>query len=156
MVEFTERDILLHLSSFEDNLVERKVLSDLGDCLKTAVAFANIAPIGVPAILFVGVRNNGEIEGIENPDKVQQTVSAKIARAYPQIFSFTRLFSKDGKRFLAVIIPGSENRPHFAGRRMCARDRRLSLHRGDSSTGRSGTEIARHTKFSNGRERLSL
>lgn len=115
MLHLTDQDILLRLKSFEDGLVERKVQSDIGDCLKTAVAFANTAPIGVPGILFVGVRDNGEIQGIQNPDKLQQTVSAKIAVAYPQISTLPRVLSKDGKQFIAILIPGSENRPHFAG-----------------------------------------
>jgi hypothetical protein len=116
MVELTDREILLRLTCFEDSLVERKVISDVGDCLKVAVAFANTPPISVPAILFVGVRNNGEIEESRTDlDKLQQTVSSKIANAYPPIYPFPRVLTKDGKQFLAILLFGSENRPHFAG-----------------------------------------
>lgn len=115
MIELTDQDILLSLSRFEDGFVERKTLNDLGDCLKTVVAFANTAPIGAPALMLVGVRNNGEVEGTGDLDKIQQRVSAKIADAYPPIYYTMKVLDKDGKRFLAVIVPGSDKRPHFAG-----------------------------------------
>jgi predicted HTH transcriptional regulator len=55
-VELTDQDILVRLAAFEDSFVERKTTNDIGDCLKTVVAFANTAPVGYPAILFVGIR----------------------------------------------------------------------------------------------------
>ena len=67
------------------------------------------------AVLFVGVRNSGEIEDISNPEKIQNSVSEKIAAAYPMIYHVTRVLVRDNKTFLAVIVPGSPNRPHFAG-----------------------------------------
>jgi predicted HTH transcriptional regulator len=115
VINLMDADIELALTRFEDSFVERKTVSDLGDCLKTVVAFANSAPIGDPAIMFVGVRNNGEIEGSADLDKIQGTISNKIANAYPPIYYVTRVLEKQGKQYLAVIIPGSENRPHFAG-----------------------------------------
>jgi Putative DNA-binding domain len=111
----THEEILLRLANIEDNFVERKTQNDLRDCLKTVVAFANSTPVSYPAIMFVGVKDTGEIEGVSNPDKIQKSVSEKIAPAYPPIYYVTRVLSKDGKQFLAVIILGSENRPHFAG-----------------------------------------
>lgn len=117
MIELTDTDLLLRLAKTEDNFVERKTENDLKDCLKTAVAFANTTPIGYPAILFVGVRDNGQVEGVTNPDNIQKSLSDKIAQAYPPIYMLTRVLkTKDGKQVLAVIIPGSENRPHFAGK----------------------------------------
>lgn len=114
-VELTDADILLRLADVEDAFTERKTVNDLNDCLKTVVAFANSTPVGYPAILFVGVRDGGEVEGIIDPDKLQRSVSSKIANVYPPIYTTTRVLEKDGKKFLAAIIPGSEDRPHFAG-----------------------------------------
>ena len=114
-MDLTDADILIRLTDLEDSFTERKTVNDLGDCLKTAVAFANSTPIDYPAILFVGVRNNGEVEGIPNPEKIQNSVSEKIAAAYPTIYHATRVLARDGKTFLAVVIPGSPSRPHFAG-----------------------------------------
>lgn len=114
-MDLTDADILIRLTDLEDSFTERKTVSDLGDVLKTAVAFANSTPVDYPALLFVGVRNNGEVEGISNPEKVQNSVSDKIAAAYPTIYHATRVLTHDSKTFLTVVIPGSPARPHFAG-----------------------------------------
>jgi predicted HTH transcriptional regulator len=50
------------MRNFEDHFVERKTAKDEKDRLKTVVAFANSAPFGYPSILFIGVKNSGEIE----------------------------------------------------------------------------------------------
>jgi predicted HTH transcriptional regulator len=115
MINLTDQDILLRLNSFEDAFVERKTASDSKDWLKTVVAFANSVPVGDPAILFIGVRNNGDIEEGANLDSLQRTLSEKLAAAYPPIYYLPKVLQQDGKQFLAVIVPGSENRPHFAG-----------------------------------------
>lgn len=115
MVELSDADILGRLTTFEDAFVERKSTNDAGDVLKTAVAFANSTPIGYPAILFYGVTDKGEPEGKASLERLQRTISDKLADAYPTIYYLTKVFEKDGKQFLAVIIPGSETRPHFAG-----------------------------------------
>lgn len=115
MIELSDADILARLSAFEDAFVERKSTGDARDVLKTAVAFANSTPVGYPAILFYGVTDKGEPEGKANLDTLQKTISSKLADAYPAIYYVTKVLEKDGKQFLAVIIPGSESRPHFAG-----------------------------------------
>jgi len=50
-VDFTEADLLARMRNFEDHLVERKVSKDEKDWKKTVVAFANSAPVGLPAAL---------------------------------------------------------------------------------------------------------
>jgi predicted HTH transcriptional regulator len=115
MINLTDQDILIRLSAFEDAFVERKTANDSRDWLKTVVAFANSAPVGNPTILFIGVRDNGEIEGNNNLDSLQRTLSEKLAVAYPPIYYLPKVLQQDGKQFLAVIVPGSEDRPHFAG-----------------------------------------
>ncbi len=114
-MQLSDQDILVRLSAFEDSFVERKTVNDIGDCLKTVVAFANTAPVGYPAILFVGVRNNGDVEDGVDLDKIQRSVSQRLSNAYPSIYTLTRVLQRDSKQFLAVIIPGSDRRPHFAG-----------------------------------------
>ena len=114
-MELTDADLMLRLTDTEDSFTERKTVNDLKDCLKTAVGFANTAPIDYPAVLFVGVRDNGEVEGVTNPEKIHKTVSEYIGNAYPTIYYATRVLQQNDKTFLAVIIPGSASRPHFAG-----------------------------------------
>jgi hypothetical protein len=116
MIQLTDQEILLKLGAFEDSFVERKTASDSSDWLDATVAFANTATIGYPAILFIGVRNDGTIEDTtSNLDKLQMTLGNKLAKAYPTPYWLSKVLQKDGKQFLAIIIPGSERRPHFAG-----------------------------------------
>jgi hypothetical protein len=115
MINLKDEDIVFRLAAFEDSFVERKTASDAKDWLKTVVAFANSAPVGAPAILFIGVRNDGSIEDAVNFDSLQRTLSEKLASAYPAIYYLPKVIQNGGKQFLAVIVPGSQNRPHFAG-----------------------------------------
>lgn len=103
------------LTNLEDAFVERKSTGDMRDLLKTAVGLANSMPVGYPAILFYGVTNKGEPEGKANLDRLQRTLSEKLSEAYPPIYYLPKVLRHKGKEFLAVIIPGSEDRPHFAG-----------------------------------------
>lgn len=116
MIEITDADLLLRLTNYEDHFVERKTQGDNRDWLKTVVGFANSAPIGYPAVLYIGVRDSGEIEEGVNLDSLQKSFGKKLEDAYPPIYYMTKVLAKDGKQFIAVIVPGSEHRPHFAGR----------------------------------------
>lgn len=114
-ISLSDQDLLSRLKNFEDSFVERKTGGDSKDWLKSVVAFANSTPIGYPAVLFIGVRNDGTPEGTDNLDKLQQTFSSRLQAAYPPIYSVTKILEAEGKQFLGVIVPGSEDRPHFAG-----------------------------------------
>jgi hypothetical protein len=50
-----------HSRTNEHGFVERKSRSDKRDWLQTAVAFANSAPIGWPAIPLLGVEDDGNL-----------------------------------------------------------------------------------------------
>jgi hypothetical protein len=116
-VSLSDDDLLSRLVNFEDNFVERKSSGDKkSDWLKTAVAFANGVPVGYPAVLFLGVKDDGLIEGQANLDSLQKTVSEVLDDAYPPIYYTLKVVSKESKQCLAVIVPGSLLRPHFAGR----------------------------------------
>jgi predicted HTH transcriptional regulator len=114
-ISLSEIDLLARLRNFEDNFVERKTCGDHGDWLKTVVGFANTNPVGYPSVLFIGVKDDGTPEGGLNLDKLQQTFAKKMNDAYPPIFFVTKILESDGKQFLAIIVPGSGSRPHFAG-----------------------------------------
>jgi hypothetical protein len=113
----TEEALILRLRSTEHDFVERKSRSDKGAWLQTAIAFANSAPIGWPAILFVGVDDDGNPQ--QNTDRLEdleKSVSGILDQAYPAIYRhIVPLHLSDGA-CLAVVIPGSEVRPHFAGK----------------------------------------
>jgi predicted HTH transcriptional regulator len=114
--QFTDADLLARLKNTEDHFVERKTFGDSKDWLRTVVAFANSAPPGFPCILFIGVRDNGDLQGIgDNLDKMQKTLGDRLANAYPRIPYFVKTISDGEKQALAVIVSGSSSRPHFAG-----------------------------------------
>ena len=111
-------DLLARLRNFEeDHFVERKTSGDSKkDWLKTAVAFANSAPAGFPCVLYLGVKDNGEIESKPvNLDTLQKTFTEVMKDAYPPVPYLTKIITDGERAALAVIVFGSELRPHFAG-----------------------------------------
>ncbi len=116
MVELNDEELLLRLKNFEDNFVERKTSGDSGDWLKTVVGFANSTPIGYSAVLFIGANNDGTPqEKTVDLDSLQKTISKKVSEAYPPVYYLTKIVNVEAKQVLAVIVPGSPERPHFAG-----------------------------------------
>ncbi len=112
----SNQDLLLRLLNGEDNWVERKSFTNRRGWLETAIAFANSAPIGSPTVLFIGVKNDGRPEGgKENLEETQKSFSRVLSQAYPPIYYDSRIVTKDDKEFLAIVIPRSPDRPHFAG-----------------------------------------
>jgi predicted HTH transcriptional regulator len=80
------------------------------------VAFANSVPVGLPAVLYIGVKDNGEIETPQtNLDKIQTKFNTHMQSVYPRIAYAPKIVAEGGRQALAVMIPGSELRPHFAG-----------------------------------------
>jgi len=111
----TEEALKLRLQSDEHDFVERKSISDRKGWLETAVAFANSTPIGWPAVLFVGVDDKGLPNKSTRLDDVMKSVSSSLDRAYPAIYRYVVPLHLPAGDCLAVVIPGSEHRPHFAG-----------------------------------------
>jgi Putative DNA-binding domain len=114
----TDEDIIARLTAVEDATVERKTSSDYRDWVKAAVAFSNSLENDQPGVLFVGVYNDGRIEDnkTQNFEKLQMRVSDELSNIYPQISPMIVVRHKENRTFLAVIIYGSPNRPHFAGK----------------------------------------
>jgi hypothetical protein len=115
----TEEDLLRKVSDTENNFIERKTISNTRDWLETAVAFANSCPVGQPGILYVNVDDNGAIIpqlAEYDFEKLQKSISKKIGESWPTIYFVTHILNKNGHEFIAVVVYGSQNRPHFAGR----------------------------------------
>jgi len=119
----TDEALILKLKSAEHEFVERKSKTDEGGWLRTAVAFANSVPIGYPATLFVGVDDDGkpQVHATDNRslmdvlEDLGKKLNGALEKAYPPIYRHpVPLHLPDGG-CLAVIIPGSAERPHFAG-----------------------------------------
>ncbi len=111
-----DADLLARIRRFEDHFVERKTASDKKDWLKTIVAFANSTPDGSTGVLFIGVTNEGVIEDKQNDlDAIQKTLNKELEKAYPRIQCRSHVIEENGRQALAVIVPASSNKPHFAG-----------------------------------------
>lgn len=105
------------LSDTEHQFLERKSASDKVGWLKTVVALANSTPVGYPAVLYIGVNDKGEITGLKDVEAILKSFSDVIDKAvWPPDYTLPKTVSRAGKVCLAVIIPGSEERPHFAGK----------------------------------------
>jgi hypothetical protein len=97
--------------------VERKTINDTRDFLKTVVGFANTLDPSEEGVLFIGVTDKGEIQSAaSNLDSLQKTFSEKISSAYPTPYYTTMAIAEGGRECLAIIVPGSPNKPHFAGK----------------------------------------
>ena len=106
------------LKKSEDRYLERKPAGVVAsDIRKTIVAFANSTMDGQEAILFIGVTNDGKIEGVSNPDKLQKTIRRICENdCYPPVTCYnTQIFPLEGKQVLAVIVGASHDRPQFSG-----------------------------------------
>lgn len=110
-------DLVARLTLTEDQFVERKPKNQQGEWLQATVAFANSTPIGYPAVLFIGVNDSGEIAENLKVQELAKSYSDLIStRTYPPVPNFPKVLVHGDRECIAVIIPGSENRPHFAGR----------------------------------------
>ncbi len=112
-----DADIARLRRSSEDHFVERKSFGDWKkDAVKTVVAFANSLATGEPGFLFIGVRNNGDVETKDhNLDSIQMTLADDLREVYPRVHYVAKAMTEDGHSYLVIIVPGSENRPHFTG-----------------------------------------
>jgi predicted HTH transcriptional regulator len=116
ILQMSDADLLARLRNCEDQFVERKTVGDLKDCLKTVFAFAKSAPIGMPCVLYVGVKDDGQFEDRRHDfDCVQKSLNRLLQNIYPRAAYFPKLRRDQNGFALAVIVPGSELRPHFSG-----------------------------------------
>lgn len=119
----SEQSLLLRLKSTEHDFVERKPKSQKGEWLQVAIAFANSAPIGWPCILFAGASDDGVPQ--EKPEHLEglvRSVTGMMDQAYPPIYRHVVPLTTPEGCCVAVIIPGSPERPHFAGKAYVRRE----------------------------------
>lgn len=108
------------LNSPETQWVERKVKGDDKVIRKALVAFANSVRDGEWAVLFLGASDNGEHPGVRNADEIQHDVTDLAQNhCYPAIpirpVVFSTVVRGSSVTVVAIEIPASANRPHFAG-----------------------------------------
>jgi hypothetical protein len=109
-----DEEILQRLTNTEDHLTERKSKPHRDQCTEAMVAFANSALPNKAGILYVGVDDKGEVLHDKAPESWQHHITAWGNGCFPELPVIPRTLIKDGKEFLAVVVPRSEVRPHFA------------------------------------------
>lgn len=116
----TTDELRARIGEPEGPYVERKSANPKdSEILQTVVAFANT--VGDPdwAVLYLGVRDNGEIQGVpvEQVDGLQKRVRRVCEiEAYPPIRPARIEPIKLGNEMVvAVAITESKDKPHFAG-----------------------------------------
>lgn len=113
---FSDAELLMLLRSTENSFVERKTYADSDDWVSTAVAFANTCPLSDAGVLFIGAYDNGTIQPkAQNLDSLQNTLSKLFAKIFPSIRFDSKSIRDGNDECLAVIVPGSERRPHMVG-----------------------------------------
>jgi hypothetical protein len=105
------------LPAAEDARLERKPEGvNRAEIRQTIVAFANSVGPGEEAVLFVGVHDNGVVQGVANPDATQQLVNAICAQdCYPPVPVQSFVLDVNGRRVVAIVVAHSDAKPHFAG-----------------------------------------
>src|SRR5579871_1701961 len=117
VTQVTDADLIAKLTVTEDPFTERKSSTDKNGWLKTVVAFANSTPVGHVAVLYVGVNNSGIIASGNRIEDLMKSFSDFIEEhAFPTVYTYPRELKYGGKSCLAVVVPGSANRPHVAGK----------------------------------------
>jgi predicted HTH transcriptional regulator len=101
----------------EDTYLERKPETANRDELRrTLVAFANTIKGIREAVLLIGVADNGSVLGVKNPDDKQKEVRRICDEmCYPPINCHLEIINVQGQNVVAVSVPESSSRPHFAG-----------------------------------------
>jgi predicted HTH transcriptional regulator len=99
----------------EDYLLERKTEGDLKDLLKTMVAFANSVVPGHTAVILIGERDDGSVQGVSNADAIQKKVRQEAEKIYPDVIWRLIVYEKDDKQCVRVEIEHSGDTPHFGG-----------------------------------------
>jgi hypothetical protein len=113
----TEEELLRRLRDAEDGFVERKTSFQARDVREAVVAFADSAPETRPGLVFLGVRPDGTVKGLADPDTLarESVDSACKLQCYPPVRYTTASLTLPEGQVLAVIVPRSAERPHFSG-----------------------------------------
>src|SRR5262245_54498049 len=99
----SDEELLQRLKSPEDLCTERKSKgASSEDIRKTLVAFANSVPEDREGVLFIGIGDQGEVLGVDDPDGLQKrirTISGN--KCYPPVTTQCRVLLVDGTQVVA-------------------------------------------------------
>src|SRR5947207_1678289 len=100
-----DKEILQRLKNTEDHFTERKTTPQRDQCTEAMVAFANSAITDKPGVLFIGVKDDGEVVGGENVASWQQKLTGWANGCFPEIPIISRVLNLNGKEFLGIVVP---------------------------------------------------
>src|SRR5207247_11139150 len=105
-------ELLQRLRNKEDNFTERKPRGVKRDEMRrTIVAFANSVPESQSGVLYIGVLNDGTIQGLDETDSLQKTIRDICERdCYPAIKFRSVSLGVEGKGILAVELRNQHTR----------------------------------------------
>lgn len=107
-----QHHILKLISEGEHQLLDFKFgISDAHKIAKSLSAFANTDG----GRLLIGVKDNGAIAGVRSDEEYFMLESAATMYCRPPVFFQFKQWVIQGKTILEVIIPKSDQRPHYAG-----------------------------------------
>lgn len=118
------------------------------DIKKEIIAFANCEG----GQLYIGVRDNGEIIGVDSPDKAIQQISNMVRDAIkPDITMFLHYSCEeiDGKSIIAIKIQRGTDRPYYLAKKGL-RPEGVYVRQGTSSVPATDTAIRRMIKETDG------
>jgi hypothetical protein len=110
----TREELLARLRAGEDTLTELKASPQESVVRRALVAFANSATPERSGVLFLGASADGTPVGLTNPTSVGEKVATWAGECYPRVAFECVTLPADGGEVLAVIVPASAERPHFA------------------------------------------
>jgi hypothetical protein len=112
-----DEDLRALLRGGEGSRVEFKETGNRDTVKKAAVAFANRLWEPEPAVLFLGVRNDGTVVGVANRDNTIRDARRYVEECFPPIDHYeVRPLDHEGRVVVAVIIWESPAAPHFTGK----------------------------------------
>ena len=85
-------------------------IADSRKIARTLVAFANTDG----GHLLVGVKDNGAVAGVRSDEEFFMAEGAARMYCRPEVPFEVRDWNVDGRRVLEIIIPKSDQRPHYA------------------------------------------
>ncbi len=131
----------------ESETVELKSIV-VDDIKKEIVAFANCEG----GTLYIGVRDDGTVEGVEDPDKAALQVSNMVRDGIkPDLTMFVHYetLNEDGKQIVAIEIQQGTDRPYYVAKRGL-RPEGVFVRQGYSSVPATNTAIRRMIKETDG------
>lgn len=119
-MSYTETQLRQFIAEPESHWLDRKESFDREKICRTVCAFANdLARSGRAGVVFLGLRDNGEVVGILANDKLRQSVDqiTSDARIQPLPSVTVQTFDVSGKSVVALVVMPSTLPPvRFDGR----------------------------------------